>query len=61
MGLDVHQATIAIAVLDAIGDVVMSPPLRLQASTILGFNSPAPSRGIERLAGVDARSFIGRE
>jgi transposase len=37
IGLDVHQATIAIAVMDSTGKVVMESILETKASTILGF------------------------
>ena len=35
IGLDVHQATISVAVLDSQGKLVMEPILETKASTIL--------------------------
>jgi transposase len=37
IGLDVHQATISVAVVDSQGKVVMESILETKASTILGF------------------------
>jgi len=50
IGLDVHQATISVAVVDSQGKVVMESILETKASTLLEF-SPAtlrPGRGLLR-------------
>ena len=48
IGLDVHQATISVAVLDSAGTLVMEAILKTKAETILQF--------IHGLRGVVARS-----
>ena len=40
-GLDVHQATISVAVLDSVGKLVVEAVIETKAETILQFSWPA--------------------
>jgi hypothetical protein len=60
IGLDVHQATISVAVLDPSGKLVMEAILKTKAETILQFihglrGSFARNVGRRNLCGVGAR------
>jgi hypothetical protein len=43
IGMDVHQATIAVAVMDAAGKLIMEMPAEAKASTIVEFIQGRPS------------------
>ena len=51
IGLDVHQATIVVAVLDGSGKLVMESVVETRAATILEFISGLPRRATHNLRG----------
>ena len=60
IGLDVHQATICVAVLDSTGKLVMEAILETKAETILAF-IPWPARQFARdLRGRHLRGLVVR-
>jgi hypothetical protein len=54
IGLDVHQATISVAVMDSAGTVVMESILETKAATILG---PELAFRAETMRGLDKRTW----
>ena len=57
IGLDVHQATISVAVVDSQGKVVMESILETKASTILEFFGASPgAAGAHTSTAVERRS-----
>ena len=53
IGLDIHQATISVAVLDSTGKLVMESILETKAATILQFFA-----GLDALVEFDSRSLL---
>ena len=46
IGMDVHQATISVAVMDSMGKVIMESILETKASTILEFLCSCPRKEV---------------
>ena len=63
IGLDVHQATISVAVLDSTGKLVMESILETKAATILrcGHHGQCAPRTVPGRSSVDCTPLVGHE